>query len=67
MAIRECVDITELFDEIHFRLFSLKEEDTNPDNEKTWRELHILLSEAMRRSTESCVDVEPLELVEEAI
>ncbi len=67
MSTQEIPDLSELFDEIHFRLFALKDEDPNPDHDKTWRELHVLLSEAMRRATEMCLEVEPLELVEEAI
>ena len=67
MSMHEISTLSDLFDEIHYRLFQLKDDDSNPDHDKTWREVHVLLSEAMRRATELCSEAEPLELVEEVI
>lgn len=67
MPIDRYQELSNLFDEIHMHLFNLKDEDANPDHDKTWRDLHILLSEAMRRSSDLPDETEPLELVEEVV
>ncbi len=58
-------DLGDIFHDIHQKLFLLKENDSNPTNDPIWRELHILVSEADKRSKDLVEEVEPLEMIEE--
>lgn len=58
-------DLNDIFHDIHQKLFQLRDNDTNPLNDPVWRELHILVSEADKRTRDLNEEVEPLELVEE--